>query len=241
MEEGLKKMLKALKFNESTISMVMGLIVVVVISGLVINYFRNKSVSLPVLTDEEIISVDEATSEEFAETPADKLPPFEGELPTEYKVREGDNLWTIAERYYQTGYGWVEIADVNELSNANLLEKGQRLIIPQLSKAYPLTLKLAEAAIGGGEATVADEVGQVEMLAQNEESGKDSTDSGEGSVSVYGSRISGERYIVEKGDHLWGIADRAYGDPYKWVKIAEVNNLENPSLIYVGNELTLPR
>lgn len=53
--------------------------------------------------------------------------------------------------------------------------------------------------------------------------------------------ISGETYTVEKGDTLWNISVRAYGDGYQWIKIAKVNNLKNPNVIYSGNVLTLPR
>ncbi len=53
--------------------------------------------------------------------------------------------------------------------------------------------------------------------------------------------ITGGTYTVVKGDNLWNIAVRAYGDGYKWVKIAQENNLSNPNLIHRGNVLTLPR
>ena len=53
--------------------------------------------------------------------------------------------------------------------------------------------------------------------------------------------ISGTSYTIEKGDYLWSIAVRAYGDGYKWVEIAKANNLVNPSLIHSGNTLKLPR
>ena len=53
--------------------------------------------------------------------------------------------------------------------------------------------------------------------------------------------ISGDSYTVEKGDSLWNIAVRAYGDGYKWVEITSANNLANPNLIHAGNVLTLPR
>jgi nucleoid-associated protein YgaU len=53
--------------------------------------------------------------------------------------------------------------------------------------------------------------------------------------------ITGSTYTVVKGDFLWDIAVRAYGDGYQWVKIANANNLVNPNLIFSGNVLKLPR
>ncbi len=60
-------------------------------------------------------------------------------------------------------------------------------------------------------------------------------------AAVEQSLIKGDTYTVKKGDYLWNIAIRAYGDGYKWVEIAKANNLANPSLIYSGNVLRLPR
>lgn len=54
-------------------------------------------------------------------------------------------------------------------------------------------------------------------------------------------QIGGSSYIVVKGDYLWEIAIRAYGDGYAWVKIAKANNLANPNLIFSGNVLRIPR
>lgn len=48
------------------------------------------------------------------------------------------------------------------------------------------------------------------------------------------------QYTVLQGDHLWGIAQKVYGDPYKWLSISIANNLVNPSVIEVGQVLTLP-
>lgn len=53
--------------------------------------------------------------------------------------------------------------------------------------------------------------------------------------------ITGNSYTVSKGDYLWSIALRAYGDGYKWVEIAKANHLTNPNLIFSGNVLVLPR
>ena len=54
-------------------------------------------------------------------------------------------------------------------------------------------------------------------------------------------KISGTSYTIVKGDTLWDISVRAYGDGYAWTKIARANNLDNPSTIHSGNRLTIPR
>lgn len=47
-------------------------------------------------------------------------------------------------------------------------------------------------------------------------------------------------YRVSKGDSLWIIARRLFGDGASWTTIARYNDLENPSLLRVGQELALP-
>jgi nucleoid-associated protein YgaU len=53
--------------------------------------------------------------------------------------------------------------------------------------------------------------------------------------------IATSSYTVVKGDTLWDISVRAYGDGYKWSQIAKANKLTNPNLIHPGNVLSLPR
>lgn len=48
-------------------------------------------------------------------------------------------------------------------------------------------------------------------------------------------------YVVVKGDTLWGIAVKLYGDGSRWVEIAQANSLTNPQLIHTGDILKLPR
>lgn len=50
-----------------------------------------------------------------------------------------------------------------------------------------------------------------------------------------------ETYTVEAGDHLWKIAEKVYGSGYNWVDIAQENNLTNPGVVTVGEELKLPK
>lgn len=124
--------------------------------------------------------------------------------PSTYQVKEGDSLWTIAESTYGSGYNSVDIAKVNNLSNPDLIEPGQNLVLPKVAPREPT---LGETVMG-------------ETTSQAIQRPRE--------------------YTVQQGDFLWQIAQRFYGDGYAWVKIAHANNLQNPSLIYTGNKLTLP-
>lgn len=63
------------------------------------------------------------------------------------------------------------------------------------------------------------------------------------SIASYttGTKITGKTYKVVKGDYLWDIAVRAYGNGFRWVEIARANNIVNPDIIYPGTELRLNR
>lgn len=52
--------------------------------------------------------------------------------------------------------------------------------------------------------------------------------------------IAQNSYTVQKGDYLWDIAVRKYGDGYKWPEIARANSIPNPDLIYANSVLKLP-
>jgi len=197
----LKNLLKSLRMNESTISMVLGALVVIVVGYLVVNYFRSQT------TPEEISVPGETTTQEQKETPAEAE--FKGTLPTTHKVERGENLWTIAEHYYGSGYNWVDIAQENKLSQPNLLAAGQELTIPAVPAKQSTIDQLPSTGIS-------DQV-QVE------------------------NPIEGTTYTIQKGDNLWEIAVRAYGDGYRWVDLAKANQLENPNIIHPGNELQIPR
>ncbi len=60
-------------------------------------------------------------------------------------------------------------------------------------------------------------------------------------------RLSGKpevvkKHEVSKGETLWGISDKYYGDPFKWEKIynANLDKIANPNLIYPSDEITIP-
>lgn len=185
---GLKDLLKRIKLNESTISTILGALVIVIVGALIVNYFRG--VGQP--EEEKSVSPEEIEA-------GQEEPVFVEGLPTTHQVAAGESLWQIAENYYGSGYNWVSLVKENQLANPDHLLVGQELTIPRVPVIKP-----------------AEEVS-------------------------FGSTISGSQYTVVKGDHLWGIAVRAYGDGYQWAKIAQANGLTDPDLIHVGNQLVLPR
>lgn len=120
--------------------------------------------------------------------------------PNVYIVKQGDHLWKISEEAYGSGYNAYDIAKANNLTDANLIEIGQELILPEVEPKEPTVI---------GDSPDVD----LQKPAQ---------------------------YTVVVGDHLWGIAQKVYGNPYKWLDISIANNLINPSVIEVGQVLTLP-
>jgi nucleoid-associated protein YgaU len=121
MEEKLKNLLKALKINETTISTIMGGVVVLIVAVLMFNYFKSINTSNEGLITEpaKVVEVTEGQKPE--------------NLPDTYKVEKGDSLWSIAEKFYKSGYNFVDIAEANLLNNPGLIEVDQELTIPQVA------------------------------------------------------------------------------------------------------------
>jgi len=142
--ENLKNFLKKIKLNESLISIILGAVVVVVVAILIFNYFKGVDRTEKATTDistEEVQLVEEEG----------KIIPLG--LPTIYTVEEGDHLWSIAEKFYTSGYNWVDIARENNLVNPNVLLVGQELNIPK-AEVIMLETEVAEPSITGNSYTI---------------------------------------------------------------------------------------
>lgn len=125
-------------------------------------------------------------------------------LPTTHTVSNGETLWSIAEKYYGSGFNDLDIIQKNNIKNPSIIEPGQKITIPKVEPKTPT-------------------VAQVNR------------------ITVTDNKITADKYTVVAGDDLWAIAVRSYGDGYKYVEIAKVNKLQNPNLIHVGNTLIIPR
>lgn len=117
-----------------------------------------------------------------------------------HQVKKGDDLWSLAERYYGDGREWRKIATANpeQLSGGpDVLEPGWQLIIPDVDQPTDPKEKTA-----GDPPTVR----------------------------------------VKKGDSLWAIAERVYGDPHRWSEIYRANRFQigDPDEIEIGMQLILP-
>ena len=46
-------------------------------------------------------------------------------------------------------------------------------------------------------------------------------------------------HVVVKGDTLWDIAEKYTGDPFRYPVLAEASRIENPDLIYPGQNVII--
>lgn len=187
-----------INWNESYVSLFLGAAVIIVAAVLAFSFIRTRNVSNNYATDSSFTTMEQEKE-------------ANGGQKT-YTVKSGDDLWAISEKFYGSGYNWVDIAKANNLSNPGLIFSGNKLVIPNVEP------KMAAVAV------------ESQPVARESDT-----------IQIENSAIRGSTYAVKVGDYLWEIAVRAYGDGYKWVDIAKANNLANPDFIFSGNVLIIPR
>lgn len=113
----LQKLESELKPNQSYLSLVLGLLIVLIAGILVVNYFKKGP---------SILGPAQQTSIEQQNQAA---------LLEKYTVKRDDTLFNIAKAYYNDGYQYQKIAEANKLVDANLIEEGQVLEMPKIEVA----------------------------------------------------------------------------------------------------------
>lgn len=210
-----KDTLKTAKLHESTISMILGAIVIVVVGVLLVNYFSGKSgQTIPP------VEITDQSSEENT-------------LPTTHKIAEGEDLWSISEEYYGTGYNWIDIAESNGISDPDSIKEGQELTIPDVK---PRIAQNDSLVTPGQETTMSKEPTTTPKENMNEEP----TPTKEPMPTPIQERSGEGGYTVKENDNLWKIAEENYGSGYNWVDIANANDLNNPGHIETGQNLVIP-
>lgn len=178
----LEDLKQRLNLQENYVSMGLGLVVVLVVGAIIFNAVTGGSKVGQVSNSGKSVKEQEATTSAIT-----------SDLPAKYTVAEGEDLWSISEKFYGSGFNWVDIVKANKIKNPDKVEAGTQLTIPVV-KPKP---------------TISKDQPQV--------------------------------YTVRKGETLFDISVKVYGDGFQWARIAQTNKLRNPNLIEAGQKLTIPR
>ena len=108
------KIKESFETPDSYVSLALGLAVVLVVGMITFNYFKAK-MQTSVADEKKTEAAKQATT-----------------LPTKHTVAAGETLWSISEKYYKSGYNWVDIQKANDISNPDSIDNGQTLTIPDV-------------------------------------------------------------------------------------------------------------
>lgn len=105
--------LSQIKWGESYTSLFLGAVVVLVALVLVFSFFKSRNFQNQ--------QTDSTSTNEVKQ------------LPKTYTVKEGDDLWSVSEELYGSGYNWVDLASTNKLENPGVLYVGTKLNVPSVA------------------------------------------------------------------------------------------------------------
>lgn len=210
-----------LQKNQSFLNLVLGALIVIVLGIILYNYFNKEDNST---------TLEQSTQDLTEDVTKD-------DLPGKYTVKEGDTLFSIAQKYYDDGNKYTEIVKENKLDNENQISAGQSITLPKLPYSGTSSADVSATQEPSPSASPSS-IPTVQATSQPATELKGAEFSGQ---NPWGPKISGESYTVQAGDWLSTIAGRAYGDIMSFDRIAKANNLKDPNLIEIGQNLKIPR
>lgn len=160
---------------------------------------------------------------------------------TTYTVVSGDTLGKIANATYGNVSYYKGICSFNELTNCNLLEVGQELLLPEVavldSLAGVTTTTATPAAVAVTATATTTETVVAETTVVTETVAVAAP-----TVAVATTLTPGEgvTYTVVAGDTLATIALAAYGDLNLYADLCTFNNIANCDVIEIGDVINLP-
>lgn len=171
-------------------------------------------------------------------TPSQPELPAPNPISGTYTVVKGDTLSGIAARF---GTTYQYLAEVNGISNPNVINVGQVLKVPNAGNTVPTpsatqyTVKAGDtlSGIAAKYGTTYQVLAQINGIADPNKInvGQVLTIPTKGATSS-----TGNVYTVQRGDTLSGIAAK-FGTTY--VALAQRNGISNPNLIYVGQQIRI--
>jgi len=111
---------KKMSWRDSYGSLLLGMVVVVVVGFVIFSFVKNKG---------NLQQTSSVKNNAVSEEQGDKS---KSSLPKTYTVVAGDHLWSISEKFYKSGYNWVDIAKANNLVNPSIVHAGVKLTIPDV-------------------------------------------------------------------------------------------------------------
>lgn len=186
---------------------------------------------------------------------------------TTYRVRSGDNLYTIARRF---GTSVAAIRDDNNLGRKTMLRVGQRLQVPERGSRRTAVAKSEESSVGGfyvvrpgdtlsaiadrHDTTIAElrklnNMGRKSVLQAGKRlrvsgtaaaSNNSETKSSPKPVTTSSAlrSIMADTHVVQPGDNLYTIA-RKYGTTVE--ELSKANNIRRGQVLKLGVRLRIPR
>lgn len=218
--EGVKNLIST---NQSQLATILIGLLVVVAGFLTYNYLQSRQ------TQNTTGKVSNGAINQITPTGSEQITETKGL----YVVKAGDTLSSIAEQIYGNSQNWREIAQANDIPlEQPVIKVGQELKLP---------------AIGGPVSENGQEIAQAEPTV---EPTVEPTQEPTVTPTIQPTETPAtavQTYTVVRGDTLWEIAQKFYGDGTKWHKIFDANSLSMYSvdghafpLIHAGNILVIP-